>query len=248
MTGSFSKRSSLVQSTDHIPDGFLILDEMDEFSSQKCSGCGAPFDAASRFCSQCGQPKEVPNVESKRQRVIIIVLAVCLGIGFLYFILSRNSSSRVIVNTPATTSVPSANSIVTTIAESTNQLTRAKVERAVNRLTSNLRVDGAINVEGIQELPQENSARADLRFTNFRYKADMAGTPLSSNRQAPEKPQINDPNFYDKMYRYGTQQVYTKTYSGQGFAVLKHYNDGRWVLKEVRWEFNGWVGDVDINR
>jgi hypothetical protein len=224
------------------------MSTMDEIFSRKCSGCGGLLDDASRFCSQCGQPNGVAKVEPEHHRVIIIVLAVCFGIGFLYFILSRSSSNRVILNTPGTTSVPSANSIVTSIAESTNQLTRAKVERAVSQLTSNLRVDGAISVEGIQELPQENSARADLRFTNFRYKADMAGTPLSSNRQAPEKPQINDPNFYDKMYRYGTQQVYTKTYSGQGFAVLKHYNDGRWVLKEVRWEFNGWVGDVDINR
>jgi hypothetical protein len=74
----------------------------------------------------------------------------------------------------------------------------------------------------------------------------MAGTPLRSDRKAPEKPQINDPNFYDKAYQYGTQQVHAKTYSGPGFAVLKHYNDGRWVLKEVHWQFNGWVGDVEV--
>lgn len=204
------------------------------------------MDSASRFCPQCGQPTAVTNVESDRRQVIIIVLAVCFGIGLIYILLSRNSSNRVIISSPGTTSPPSASSIVSSVAEATNQLTNAKVERAVTQLTSNLRVAGAISVEGIQELPQENSARADLRFKNFQYKSDMAGTPLSSNRQAPEKPQINDPSFYDKMYRYGTQQVYTKNYSGPGFAVLKHYNDGRWVLKEVHWEFNGWVGDVDI--
>ena len=219
---------------------------MDHPASQNCSGCGDPLDAASRFCAQCGQRTAVAYVEPDRQRVMIIVLAVCFGLGLLYVFLSRNSSSGVIVSPPDTTSPPSSNSIVKTIAESTNQLTNAKVERAVSQLTSNLRVAGAISVEGIQELPQENAARADLRFRNFQYKSDMAGTPLPSNRQAPEKPQINDPKFYDKMYRYGTQQVHTKTYSGQGFAVLKHYNDDRWVLKEVRWQFNGWVGDVDI--
>jgi hypothetical protein len=219
---------------------------MDQLSPQKCSGCSSALEAASKFCPQCGQPTVVTNVEPDHQRVIIIILAVCFGIGLLYFLLARNSSNRVIVSSPGTTSPPSSSSIVSSIAEATNQLTNVKVERAVNRLTSNLRVAGGISVEGIQELPQENSARADLRFTNFQYKSDMAGTPLSSNRQAPEKPQINDPNFYDKMYRYGTQQVYTKNYSGPGFAMLKHYNDGRWVLKEVHWQFNGWVGDVDI--
>ena len=219
---------------------------MDQLPPQKCPGCGSALETASKFCPQCGQPTVVTNVEPDHQKVIIIVLAVCFGIGLLYFLLARNSATRVIVNSPGTTSPPSSSSIVSSIAEATNQLTNAKVERAVNQLTSNLRVTGGISVEGIQELPQENSARADLRFTNFQYKSDMAGTPLSSNRQAPEKPQVNDPNFYDKMYRYGTQQVYTKTYSGPGFAMLKHYNDGRWVLKEVHWQFNGWVGDVDI--
>jgi hypothetical protein len=217
---------------------------MDELSSQTCAGCGSPLDAASNFCPRCGQRTAVTKAEPGRQRGIAIVIAVCFGIGLLYLFFSRNSSTY--LSSPGTTSSSSSSSLASTIAESTNQLTNAKVERAVNQLTSNLRVAGAISVEGIQELPQENSARADLRFTNFQYKSDMAGTPLSSNRQAPEKPQINDPNFYDKMYRYGTQQVSTKTYSGSGFAVLKHYNDGRWVLKEVRWQFNGWVGDVDI--
>ena len=229
---------------------------MDQSFSQTCFGCGGPLDATSKFCAQCGQRTAAAYVEPDRQRVIIIVLAVCFGIGLLYVFLSRSSANQTIVSSPGITSAPISSSpissspisssIVSRIGESTNQLTNAKVERAVNQLTSNLRVAGAINVEGIQELPQENSARADLRFTNFQYKSDMAGTPLPSSRQAPEKPEINDRNFYDKMYRYGTQQVHKKTYSGQGFAVLKHYNDGRWVLKEVRWQFNGWVGDVDI--
>lgn len=222
----------------------IFLQHMDQLSSQKCFGCGGPLDSASKFCPQCGRQTAVTNIESRK--VITIVMAVCFGIALVYVLLSHNSSNRVIVSSPATTPPPSASSIVSSIAEATNQLTNAKVERAVTQLTSNLRVAGAITVEGIQELPQENSARADLSFTNFQYKSDMAGTPLSSNRQAPEKPQVNDPNFYDKMYRYGTQQVYTKSYSGPGFAVLKHYNDGRWVLKEVRWQFNGWAGDVDI--
>jgi hypothetical protein len=213
---------------------------------QECSGCGGPLDGASKFCAQCGQRTAVAYVEPDRRRVITVVLAVAIVIVLLYIFLSRDPSSQTIASSPGTISPPSSSSIVSRLTEATNQLTNAKVERAVNQLTSNLRVAGAISVEGIQELPQENSARADLRFTNFQYKSDMAGTPLPNNRQAPEKPQINDPNFYDKMYRYGTQQVHTKTYAGQGFAVLKHYNDGRWVLKEVRWQFNGWVGDVDI--
>jgi predicted nucleic acid-binding Zn ribbon protein len=214
--------------------------------TNNCPNCGESIKPGVRFCSNCGQPIAVAAGERGRRRSLVIVVAVCFGIGLLFLFLFYRSSGRVGVNAPATSSERNSGSLVSSMAQSTNQLTTAKVERAVGQLTSNLRVGGAITVDGIQEIPRENSARADLRFSDFKYKSDMAGTPLPSDRRAPEKPQIDDPDFYDKMYKYGTQQVQTKTYSGPGFALLKHYNDGRWVLKEVRWQFSGWSGNVDI--
>jgi hypothetical protein len=182
----------------------------------------------------------------QKKPVLIILAAIVIGVVLLYVLFSRNSD-RTSVTSTTTSLEKSLNSVINNATQpNTNSLTNAKVEQAVNQLTSNLRVNGAISVEGIQELPQENAARADLRFANFQYRSDMAGTPVSSDKRAPEKPEVNDPNFYDKMYKYGTQQVQTRNFSGQGFAVLKHYSDGRWVLKEVHWEFNGWTGNVDI--
>ncbi len=48
-------------------------------------------------------------------------------------------------------------------------LTNAKVETAVNYLTSDYRLGGRISVKGIQELPQQNAAVADLQFDQFEY-------------------------------------------------------------------------------
>lgn len=212
-----------------------------------CTKCREPISPKATFCWNCGQqigPTAVSG--SQQKKPVLIILAIVIGLVLLYVLFSRNSD-RTSVTSTTTSLEKNLSSVINNATQpNTNSLTNAKVEQAVNQLTSNLRVNGAISVEGIQELPQENAARADLRFTNFQYRSDMAGTPVSSDKRAPEKPEVNDPNFYDKMYKYGTQQVQTRNFSGQGFAVLKHYSDGRWVLKEVHWEFNGWTGNVDI--
>jgi hypothetical protein len=221
---------------------------VDSSSSVICPKCNTQLNPTATFCWNCGQQIGVTTAAtSESKKPIAIILAVCLGVALVYIFLSRNSSNKTTVSSPTTTLERNLSSVINSATQpDPNKLTNAKVEQAVNQLTSNLRVGGNIGVEGIQELPQENAARADLRFANFQYKSDTAGTPVSSDRRAPEKPEINDPNFYDKMYKYGTQQVQTRNYSGQGFAILKHYSDGRWVLKEVHWEFNGWSGNVDI--
>jgi hypothetical protein len=215
--------------------------------STNCPKCDTQLSPSAIFCWNCGQQIGVARAaNSERKKPIAVILAVCFGVALIYILMSRDSN-RTTISSPATTIERNLTSVIKSATETdTNKLTNAKVEEAVNRLTGNLRVGGSIGVEGIQELPQENAARADLRFVNFQYKSDAAGTPVSSDKQAPKKPEINDPNFYDQMYKYGTQQVQTKNYSGQGFAVLKHYSDGRWVLKEVHWGFNGWTGNVDI--
>jgi hypothetical protein len=216
-------------------------------SLTNCPHCHEQINSNATFCWNCGkQISVVTTATGQRKNIVAIIVAIVIGIGLLYILLSRNSRNTAVGSSMNSLEKNLSSVINNATQPNTNSLTNAKVEQAVNQLTSNLRVGGSISVDGIQELPQENAARADLRFSNFQYKSDMAGSPVLSSRQAPEEPKVNDPNFYDKMYKYGTQQVKTRNYSGQGFAVLKHYSDGRWVLKEVHWEFNGWVGSVDI--
>jgi len=200
------------------------------------------------FCANCyRQARTAPaKAASDARKNVAIVIVVCVVILAFYFLLSRNTGSTNITSR-ITTSEGSISNVINKAAQSdANNLTNAKVEDAIGKMTGNLRVTGSISVDGVQELPQENGARADLRFSSFEYKADQAGTPVPKDKQAPKKPEINSPNFYDEMFKYGTQQIQVKSYSGPGFAVIKHYSDGRWVLKEVHWQFHSWVGAVDI--
>ena len=213
-----------------------------------CPSCNEQIRRQAAFCWNCGQQvSRLPErAGPERKKPVALILGACLAVAVLYILFSP-STSKTNVTLPITTYQRNAGSIIgSATPPESNKLTNAKVEDAVGRMTSNLRVGGAVVVSGIQELPQENAARADLRFNSFQYKSDMAGTPVASNRQAPRKPEVNSPNFYDEMYKYGTQQIQLKNYSGPGVAILKHYSDGRWVLTEVHWEFNGWTGTVDI--
>ena len=108
------------------------------------------------------------------------------------------------------------------------------------------RKGGGATVLGIQELPQENAARADIRFDGFQYNANGAGTPVSKDKKGPPEPAINDPNYYQKMAEYGTGQMQVKKFSGKGVGILKHYNDGRWVLTEVHFDFEVLKADLEI--
>lgn len=127
-----------------------------------------------------------------------------------------------------------------------SQLSVDKVQRAVDKALDWTRKGGGATVLGIQEIPQENAARADIRFDGFQYNADGAGTPVSKDKKGPPEPSINDPAYYRKMAEYGLGQTQVKRYSGKGVGILKHYNDGRWVLTEVHFDFEGVKGDIEI--
>ncbi len=224
-----------------------------------CPGCGKALGENALFCGNCGQtintlrsPTAVVQNKLKTSHVLLIsgLLAVIVVAVLTVLMMSRarpnhETSAAVQISSDKKISV-NAQPVIRPPQPERGTLTNANVEAAINKLTNNLRIGGGLTVAGIQELPQENAARADIRFNSFQYKSDMAGTPLSKDKTTPKKPDVNSPNFYEEMYKYGTQQLQTKNYSGQGFAVLKHYNDGRWVLKELHWEFNAWVGNVDI--
>lgn len=85
------------------------------------------------------------------------------------------------------------------------KLTNSKAQGALSKWVGGR---GQITVQGIQEIPQENSAKADIHFNQLRVQAkNIFGLPI--------------------------QGKYT-TWSGPGFAVFTRYNDGRWVLTKVQ--------------
>jgi hypothetical protein len=121
-----------------------------------------------------------------------------------------------------------------------------KVQEAVNKALDWTCKGGRATVLGIRELPQENAARADVRFDNFQFNADSYWMPVDKNKKTPAEPSISDPKFYEKMYQNRAGQLHVERYSGQGMAILKHYNDSRWVLTEVQFGTNGTKSSVEI--
>lgn len=128
---------------------------------------------------------------------------------------------------------------------STNQgLTNAKVETAVAAMLSDWRLGGSVSVRGIQEIPQQNAAIADLQFQQFEYGTTHEGGLVRAKDFKP-KPMPNDRTRMPSMEEMFPQRK--ATYSKDGKAILARYNDGRWVLKEVRWGFDAGVkGTVEI--
>lgn len=135
-----------------------------------------------------------------------------------------------------------------TSATSSGGLTNSNVESAILQLVSNLRLDGSISVEGIQEVPQQNAAVADVSFSNFKYGRNFHQQPVSIS-QYKQGAGRKTGSYWKDTYNE-TMKPQTATYSGRGNAVLKRYNDGRWVLKEVRWgngfDGLGWNGTVEV--
>jgi len=126
------------------------------------------------------------------------------------------------------------------------QLTTDKVQRAVDKALDWTRKGGGASVLGIQEVPQENAARADVRFDGFQYNANVEGSPVSKDKTTPPEPSINDPRFYEKMTQHGLGAVQVKRFSGRGTAILKHYNDGRWVLTGVQFDWVGVNANIEL--
>ncbi len=138
---------------------------------------------------------------------------------------SSNANSNYNSQSPAATT----NTTTVTASESGSSgsgINDSNVQRAVRSFMSEFTKGGSINVEGVQELPNQNAATADLKFVNWVCSTTYEG---GLSKQKPP------PVTYD---RYGmpssTFGLRLKTYNTNGLAVLKRYNDGRWVLKEVR--------------
>jgi YARHG domain len=126
------------------------------------------------------------------------------------------------------------------------QLTTEKVQRAVDMVLDWTRKGGRATVLGVQELPRENAARADIQFDGFQYNADLQGSPVSKDKKTPPSPDINDPKFSEKRLRLATEGTRVVRFSGRGVGILKHFNDGRWVLTAVHFDFVGLTGNIEI--
>lgn len=149
--------------------------------------------------------------------------------------------------TASATNAPIPNSAGSSLSSMFNAvLTTEKVQRAVDAMADWTRKGGAIRVGGVQELPQQNQARADLQFDDFLYNATDLGTPVSKDKAPPPKPDRNSPNFWADLSKSATQQVRVTRYAGNGVAVLKHYNDGRWVLTQVQFGMHAVNGNIEI--
>ncbi|MGH9800371.1 MAG: YARHG domain-containing protein, partial [Blastocatellia bacterium] len=152
-------------------------------------------------------------------------------------------AAAAVTNTPAISTASSGSGF---FSGGSPGLTNDNVQRAVDQVLDWTRKGGAARVIGIQEVPQQNMAKADIRFEGFQYNSTDVGTPVSKNQATPPKPDINSPSYWEDAAKYTMQQVRVRSYSGEGLGVLKHYNDGRWVLTEVHFNFVGVNGNIQI--
>lgn len=147
----------------------------------------------------------------------------------------KQAESSALANANANNSSQTTTSLVntnnsqpetTTTNSPASALTTSNVQRAVSSFMRDFTKGGQINVEGVQELPNENAATADLRFVNWVCSTTYEG---GLSKQTPP------PVTYDRLgMPSSTFGLRLRTYNTSGLAVLKRYNDGRWVLKEVR--------------
>lgn len=124
-------------------------------------------------------------------------------------------------------------------------LTKTQVETAIATLLSEWRIGGSISVRGIQEIPQQNAAIADLQFNNFEFAVTGTDELIRARDFKPPKKSGQSIPSYEEMF--SQKKI---TYSKQGKAILTKYNDGLWVLKQVNWHDGiaccGVKGNVEI--
>ena len=185
-----------------------------EVAQRFCPHCEGTVGARAEFCGSCGEslPKDsqVSSVDEKvtsdeattppritgvtgNQKTAILVVAGLAVVGVIGLI--------VVVILIAALSSQSKGPLSSNPLTTSTNLTTEKAQRTLSGWVSK----GGVTVIGVQEVPAENAAVAQLSFTNFAYK-------------------LRDPMF-------GGQN--DKTYSGPGNAIFTHYTDGRWVLTKV---------------
>lgn len=148
--------------------------------------------------------------------------------------------------TNSDTGAKSSNPFTGTSTANTSNLTNEKVQQALDKALDWTKVGGKAEVLGIQEIPQQNAATVDIRFDDFRHNADQAGIPIAKDKKSPPEPNVSSPNFSEEAYKAVTQIVHIASYSGKGVGRLKRYNDGRWVLTEINFNFVTVNANLDV--
>lgn len=124
--------------------------------------------------------------------------------------------------------------------------TKSNVESAVTTMLNPYKLGGSFSVEGVQELPQQNAATADLKFDQFRFAVTNDGriieaskykTPPDLSKRNPTAPLPSMEEMFPPRER---------SYSGRGTATIKRYNDGRLVVESISWGEYGLRGNVEI--
>src|SRR5207244_2517872 len=113
-------------------------------------------------------------------------------------------------------------------------LTNVTVETATREMLNAFTLAGTVAVQGIQELPQQNSAVADLGFNGFEYAVTNEGHLIKARDFHPPQPRIRRPSdpLPSMQEMFPPRKI---SYSGGGRGILTRYNDGRWVLEEIDW-------------
>jgi hypothetical protein len=94
-------------------------------------------------------------------------------------------------------------------------------EKALQTVAQVLHCYGAckMRVIGVQEVPQQNMAQADVEISNITFKI-------------PKNDAVT-------AYAFGPGGG-TRIWSGHATAIFAHYNDGRWVLRQIICELGNW--------
>src|SRR5687768_669525 len=114
------------------------------------------------------------------------VSTLCSLLMLLGLINCQNSTSRS-YQSPS----PSSGSSSQATTSANEGLTNARVETAVGAMLSDWRLGGSVSVRGIQEIPQQNSAVADLQFQQFEYGTTYEGGLVKAKDFKP-KPMPKD--------------------------------------------------------
>ena len=117
--------------------------------------------------------------------------------------------------------------LISLVACSVGGLNDSNIEAAASALLRNYRFSGDIQVKGIQEIPNQNAAIADLRFNGFEYAVTDSGQLLETSKyRAPQPTSQSQLPSMEQMFPNRKT-----SYNVLGKALLKRYTDGRWILE-----------------
>lgn len=184
----------------------------------QCSNCGEEIDDNFEVCWNCQfgkdgtqQPilKSVANdqpirIPEQKQKLTTTTKIFLVGIIAIIAVILAVKISREVLERQHIAESLSSGSSYRSEANS-GKLTNEKAQGALKRWIESINSSGSIRVIGIQEDNRQNSARADIQFSNFQY---LVNQPLGAGQTKME-------------------------WSGGGTAYFMRYNDGRWILSSV---------------